>query len=85
MNRMSQSKGRLTQAVAAATVWMIALLTAMPLVQADQNDYADAWGPRLKVPMPLLSAPDQDGVRQNLASLTGENGLLVLFNRSAVW
>ena len=85
MNWMSQRKYGLTRATAAATLWMSALLTAVPSVQADQNGYADAWGPSLHVPMPLLAAPDQDGVRQNLASLTGENGRLVLFNRSAVW
>ena len=85
MNWMAQRKYWLPRATAAATLWMSALLTAVPLVQADQNGYADAWGPSLDVTMPLLAAPDQDGVRRNLASLTGENGLLVLFNRSAVW
>ena len=42
-------------------------------------------GDPVLAPIPLLAASDQNGELQDLASLTGENGLLVLFNRSAVW
>ena len=42
-------------------------------------------GSSLNAPIPLLAASDQNGELQDIASLTGENGLLVLFNRSAVW
>lgn len=35
--------------------------------------------------IPLLDAPDQNGVNQNLASLTGEKGLMLFFSRSFDW
>lgn len=60
------------------------LLFTAHLTQAD-SDYARAWGPSLGSEVPLLSANDQDGRSQNLASLTGPNGLLMVFNRSVDW
>ena len=86
MNWISQSKHGLLRASGAATLLVTVLSTAAVLfAQADQGDYADAWGPSLNAPIPLLAASDQNGELQDIASLTGENGLLVLFNRSAVW
>ena len=85
MNRILRSKGRLRGVSAAATLLVAVLSIVVSAAQADQVAYADTWGPSLDAPLPLLAASDQNGVRQNLASLTGENGLLVLFNRSAVW
>jgi peroxiredoxin len=35
--------------------------------------------------IPMLEAPDQNGTVQNLASLTGEKGLVLVFNRSFDW
>ena len=85
MNWISQSKCWLLWATAAATLLVTVVSTAVPLAQGGQDDYAVAWGPSLNAPIPLLAASDQNGELQDLASLTGENGLLVLFNRSAVW
>ena len=85
MNWISQSKHWLPRASGAATLLATVLLTAVYLAQAGQDNYADAWGPSLNAPIPLLAASDQNGELQDIASLTGENGLLVLFNRSAVW
>lgn len=85
MNWIVQSNSRLRRASAAATLLVIVLSTSVSSVRANQGDYADAWGPRLDAPIPMLAAADQNGVGQDLASLTGEHGLLVLFNRSAVW
>ena len=85
MNWIPQSKHGLLRASGAATLLVTVLSTAAPFAQADQGDYADAWGPSLNASIPLLAASDQNGELQDIASLTGENGLLVLFKRSAVW
>ena len=85
MNRILRSKGRLRGVSAAATLLVAVLSIVVSAAQADQDDYADTWGPNLDAPVPLLAATDHNGALQDLASLTGENGLLVLFNRSAVW
>ena len=58
-----------------------ALLYAVPL----SADYAAEWGPKVGTPMPAISAPDQEGTLRALAELQGENGVLILFNRSADW
>ena len=49
------------------------------------SKYATEWGPSIGATAPLLSAKDQDGQPQNLASLKGSNGLLFVFNRSVDW
>ncbi len=54
------------------------------LAFADQ-DYAEAWGPAVGSAAPLLAANDQGGNPQTVETLTGPNGLLVVFNRSVVW
>ena len=54
------------------------------LAYAD-SEPAAAWGPSIGTTVPLLSALDQDGKQQNLASLSSTNGLLFVFNRSVDW
>jgi hypothetical protein len=49
------------------------------------SDYAAAWGPGIGSMAPMLTAEDQTGKQQNLDSLTGSQGLLVVFNRSVDW
>ncbi len=49
------------------------------------DDYVSAWGPDVGSSMPMLEAPDQTGVVQNLAKLSGESGLLLVLSRSADW
>jgi hypothetical protein len=49
------------------------------------TDYADKWGPEVGSSSPLLAAPDHRGATQSLATLAGENGLLLIFNRSVDW
>ena len=85
MNWISQSKHWFLRASGAATLLVTVLSIAVSLAQPGQDNYADAWGPSLNAPIPLLAASDHNGELQDIASLTGENGLLVLFNRSAVW
>ena len=53
--------------------------------QDGQDGYVQQWGPELGTALPLLDAPDQDGVRRRFADLTGEHGLLLFFNRSTSW
>lgn len=62
----------------------VALAAAAQAASADA-DYAAAWGPSVGTAAPLLAAEDQDGMQQTLATLTGANGLLVVFNRSVDW
>ena len=48
-------------------------------------DYADKWGPEVGSSSPLVAAPDHRGIIQSLSTLAGENGLLLIFNRSVDW
>ena len=49
------------------------------------SDYANNWGPEVGSSSPLLAAPDHRGTNQSLSTLAGENGLLLIFNRSVDW
>ena len=49
------------------------------------SDYANKWGPEVGSSSPLLAAPDHVGTTQRLSTLAGENGLLLVFNRSVDW
>ena len=60
------------------------LVISSQLTYAD-SEYADTWGPSIGSTAPMLSALDQDGNQQNLASLSGSQGLLFVFNRSVDW
>ena len=48
-------------------------------------DYASKWGPEVGSSSPILDAPDHLGTIQSLSTLAGENGLLLIFNRSVDW
>lgn len=52
---------------------------------AAADAYQDGWGPSVGDTVPPLDAEDQDGKVRDLASLSGEGGLVLLVNRSAVW
>ena len=49
------------------------------------SDYANKWGPEVGSSSPLVAAPDHRGTTQSLSTLAGENGLLLIFNRSVDW
>ena len=49
------------------------------------SDYANKWGPEVGSPSPILDAPDHKGAIQRLSTLAGQNGLLLIFNRSVDW
>jgi hypothetical protein len=82
MERGTERRHRLRNA--AGTLIAGVLVCLAPFVTGE-SDYAAAWGPPVGAMAPLLAAPDQDGRRQSLDTLTGPNGLLVVFNRSVDW
>ena len=49
------------------------------------DDYVDSWGLDVGAKAPAIEAADQTGAVRDLASLTGERGLLLILNRSADW
>jgi hypothetical protein len=52
-------------------------------VNATNDRYAT--GPDPGQPIPDFALSDQNGVLRSLADLTGPNGLLLVFHRSADW
>lgn len=67
---------------------VLAIIGALFLVgcsQSGESEYADNWGPDIGTTAPLLAATDQAGTQQDLASLSRQNGLLFVFNRSIDW
>lgn len=69
-----------TLALAAAALFVLAGCS-----QSGESQYADDWGPSVGTTIPLLAATDQAGTQQDLASLSRQNGLLFVFNRSIDW
>ena len=53
-------------------------------LQAAPTD-ANAVGPRPGEALPAFELEDQNGSRRSFASLARENGLLLVFYRSADW
>ena len=65
---------------------MLALGTASAATaQAPPLPDVDGVGPRIGDVVPSFSLPDQTGATRDLASLTGPNGLMLVFSRSADW
>ena len=65
-------------------LWLGGMLVALSgMVFAD--DYVQSWGPAVGATAPAIEAQDQDGTTRDLASLCGENGVLLLLSRSADW
>lgn len=60
-------------------------LASAALALGAAADYQDDWGPAVDTPMPAISAADQTGTVRDLASLSGERGLLLFMVRSADW
>lgn len=58
---------------------LIQELPATPL------SYSERFGPMVGDTIPAFSAPDQNGKMQNLASVAGPKGAVLLFFRSADW
>ena len=60
----------------------MAMLAQTPPAQAPRPAKT---GPRLGEILPQFSAPDQNGRTQNLASVMGAKGAMLVFFRSADW
>ena len=77
----------------AAAMSIVGLLASANGLAADEasagaggsDAYQDGWGPAVGDTIPTLAAEDQDGNVRDLASLTGEEGLVLVVSRSAVW
>jgi hypothetical protein len=52
-------------------------------VNATNDNYATGPDPGQRIPD--FALPDQDGASRSLADLSGSNGLLLVFHRSADW
>lgn len=82
-----------TQRSTATAMVLIGLLAAATGVTAEEastdgdstDAYQDGWGPALGDPIPPIAAEDQGGDVRDLASLSGEHGLVLIVSRSAVW
>ena len=65
---------------------IVSLLWLMP-AQAEPDANSFEWAPEFNVgdTFPDFSLRDQNGEAQNAASLSGDKGYLISFNRSVVW
>jgi hypothetical protein len=63
---------------------VLAVLSGLPAM-AFGSEYSSNWGPAAGSQLPVLEARDQTGQLRTLDDLSGENGLLLLLNRSADW
>ncbi len=64
-------------------ILLVAVLLAVSIVTAQ--DKPPSTGPEVGTLAPDFKAPDQSGKLRTFRELTGENGLLLLFYRSADW
>jgi hypothetical protein len=80
---MESFAGRLARGFALGLLALTAAAAAAE--QMDGADYVAAWGPAVGTTAPIVAGPDQSGTERDLDSLAAENGLLILFNRSADW
>lgn len=81
LNKPSHSQ----KGLVAVALMMLTLLIVSGCNQTGESQYTTDWGPNVGTIAPLLAANDQDGNAQDLDSLAGENGLLMVFNRSVDW
>lgn len=63
----------------------IAAFGAAGLMLAAASLYGSTAGPEAGSAIPPFEAVDQEGETRSFEDLTGENGLLLLFFRSADW
>jgi hypothetical protein len=58
---------------------------AVILLLAEIAGAAIKTGPEVNATIPAFSLPDQNGITQTLASITGPKGAMLVFYRSADW
>lgn len=63
------------------------IIALFMLMSSPTSAQSFDWAPNFPVgtSIPVLEAPDQNGNQQSLDSLSGETGLLLVFNRSFDW
>jgi len=59
--------------------------TPTPPGDARAESFVDSWGPAVGGTAPAIEAEDQDGTVRDLASLSGERGVLFVLSRSFDW
>ena len=65
--------------------WRKAIVAAVFVVAGMSSAHAQEFGPNVGDVLPPISAMDQAGAQRDLASLSGENGLVLLVTRAADW
>ncbi|MEO8499319.1 MAG: hypothetical protein ABI565_00285 [Vicinamibacteria bacterium] len=60
---------------------LLAFTQALPPERPDPQ----TLGPKVGETLPAFEAPDQEGKPRNFVSLSGPNGLVLVFFRSADW
>ena len=73
------------RSIRSGLVRFAAILTTLVAQVSFADEYSSGWGPSVGSTIPMLAANDQAGQSQTLASLAGEQGLLLFLNRSADW
>ena len=71
--------------VASAVVWALVRLAAQLAAQQPVLPDLQKLGPQIGTRVPDFTLLDQKGQSRTLASLTGPNGLMLVFFRSADW
>ena len=66
-------------------IWPLLPLALMQAPPPTPRPDPAALGPMVGDPLPPLSLVDQDGRARDFASLTGPQGLVLVFFRSADW
>jgi hypothetical protein len=61
------------------------VLSVLSAASPTLGDDPSTLGPAVGQVLPAFAASDQDGRRQDFASLKGPNGLVLVFFRSADW
>lgn len=70
-------------AVALVMALLVGLVDVLPARASDRrSEIGPAIGTKLA---PVIAAPDQTGVERDFASLTGGNGMILIFSRSLSW
>ena len=67
------------------TLCLMLALGAASAAPAQPLPDVDGVGPQVGDVVPSFSLPDQTGTTRDLASLTGPDGLMLVFSRSADW
>jgi len=63
----------------------LAFAVAAAAAQAPPLPDVDRFGPQVGEAAPAFSLADQHGAARDLPSLTGPDGLMLVFSRSADW